>query len=108
MRIAIAAVATLGLAGCGEPRSACDNDSMAFVMSQNFVKRDLRAPSTAKFPMTTAPGVSVTKMPNCRFRVRSYVDAQNGFGAQIRTNYVAVLQAQEGTQNYRLESLETF
>lgn len=64
---------------------------MAVQMSKRFVEGRLRSPSTAKFPRATAPGVTVVDMGGCRFRVVSYVDAQNGFGATIRSRYSALM-----------------
>jgi len=64
-------------------------------MSQEFVKRQLRSPSTADFPLINASGVSVSRFTNddgrCAFTVRGYVDAQNGFGATVRQNYTVML-----------------
>lgn len=65
-------------------RDAQCSEGVAFVMSQNFVKRDLRAPATAQFPHQP---ISATEIGECQFRVSSYVDAQNAFGALIRSNY---------------------
>ncbi|TYK60160.1 hypothetical protein [Pseudomonas synxantha] len=65
----------------------CNNTTMAFVMSQNFVKQRLKAPSTAEFPYITDRGVRVDIMPNCSFAVSAHVDAQNAFGAAIRNQY---------------------
>jgi hypothetical protein len=70
---------------CGEK-----NESIAYVMSQEFVKRQLRAPATADFP-SWPDEYQVRAMGECKYQVRSYVDAQNGFGALIRSNYSAVL-----------------
>lgn len=63
--------------------SQCASD-MAFVMSQNFVKRELRAPATAQFPYQAS---AASEIGECQFRIASYVDAQNAFGALIRSNY---------------------
>ena len=87
----------------------CGDTTMAFVMSQEFVKRSLKAPSTAKFPWITDDQVSVTTRPGCAFRVVAWVDAQNGFGAQIRSRYVvdlAYLNDKAGTwqlKNIRID-----
>ncbi len=71
---------------CGEK-----NKGMAFVMSQNFVKRQLRAPATADFPSWPSE-YRVQAIGDCKYQVESYVDAQNGFGALIRSNYSAAMQ----------------
>lgn len=70
----------------------CKDTAMAFVMSQTFVKRNLKAPSTAKFPWITDDQVAISTKPDCGFRVIGWVDAQNGFGAQIRSKYVVDLK----------------
>lgn len=70
----------------------CNDTTMAFVMSQTFVKRQLKAPSTAEFPWITDDQVSISTKPDCVFRVVGWVDAQNGFGAQIRSRYVVDLK----------------
>lgn len=66
---------------------------MAFVMANEFVKRELKAPATAVFPSITDSGVLVTRTPSrtgkqCAFRVLTFVDAQNSFGAQLRSGFV--------------------
>lgn len=70
----------------------CSDTTMAFVMSQEFVKRNLKAPSTAEFPWITDDQVAISTRPGCAFHVIAWVDAQNGFGAQIRSNYVVDLK----------------
>jgi hypothetical protein len=58
-------------------------------MARQFLEKKLKAPATAKHPwcgdaqiIETAPG---------QFTVTSHVDAQNSFGALIRTHYTAKL-----------------
>lgn len=85
-------------------RKKCNDDVGAFVMSQSFVKDALRAPATAKFPSFLDSKVTVTSP--CNFRVVSYVDAQNGFGALIRNRYVADLEVDPLTDRWRLKGLQ--
>lgn len=59
-------------------------DSTAVVMCKDFVKSTLVSPSTADFPWLDH---SVQKLGKGTYIVRSYVDAQNKFGAMIRANY---------------------
>lgn len=63
----------------------------AYTMAKVFVERRLRAPSTAEFPWMTSDGVRVIHRSGCEFTVYGYVDAQNGFGAMIRTRFIAEL-----------------
>jgi len=64
----------------------------ALVVSQEYIKPRLRSPSTADFPYITYDGVSFSFLSDCVLVVRSYVDAQNAYGAIIRTRYLAKLQ----------------
>lgn len=57
----------------------------AFVVSQEIIKRYLKAPSTAKFASYSG---SVVTLKGNLFYVTSYVDAQNSFGAMLRNRYV--------------------
>ena len=68
---------------------ACNSDNtMAFVMAKNFVEKVLKAPATAKFPWGTSDS-QISSIGDCTYIVRSYVDAENSFGAKIRTKYTA-------------------
>jgi hypothetical protein len=61
-------------------------------MSKQFMEKRLKAPSTADFPWYSNSEVSVIHRGGGTFDVRSYVDAQNSFGAQIRTHYTCTLK----------------
>lgn len=65
----------------------CTDTTMAYIMSQRFVKRELRSPSTAKFPSYHSDSVTVRQTGECKFHISAYVDAQNGFGATVRNRY---------------------
>jgi hypothetical protein len=84
---------------------ACSDTTMAFVMSQEFVKRSLKAPSTAEFPWITDDQVAVSPKPDCGFHVVAWVDAQNGFGAQIRSRYVVDLKYLDGSGEWQLTAI---
>jgi hypothetical protein len=60
---------------------------MAYVMCQEFVKDQLKAPATADFPYMTNSDVSVVSTGEGRYSVAGYVDAENSFGATLRTRY---------------------
>lgn len=65
----------------------CSDSTMAYIMSQRFVERELKAPRTAKFPSFHSSGVTVRDSGGCKFMVTAYVDSENSFGAMLRTNY---------------------
>jgi hypothetical protein len=62
----------------------------AYLACQTFVTNRLKAPSTAVFP-DYDPSFS-KPLPNMEWHITSYVDSQNGFGAQIRTSYDCLTQ----------------
>jgi len=95
--IALAAFAILaagsmdsGGGGTSSNSPATDRRIDAFVMSHDFVKDRLKAPSTAEFPWYDEKFVE--DLGNGKFRVTAYVDAENSFGAMLRSNYVCALQ----------------
>lgn len=83
----------IALAGC-KSTPPCEDETLAFVMSQDFIKRQLKSPSTASFPMINDPDVSVRKSSangKCSFVVSTYVDAQNSFGGTAREKFIVEL-----------------
>lgn len=83
----------------------CRDENTAFVMSQEFVRQTLKAPSTAEFPWITDPAVQVTIKSKCSFRVVGWVDAQNGFGAQVRSIYVVDLALDPEANKWQLKDI---
>lgn len=81
---------------CGESESfytftSDDNDDdfwFAVTSAQNLVKKELKAPSTAKFSYDDEE--YIVKKNGLDWKVSGYVDAQNGFGASIRTYWTAI------------------
>ncbi len=76
----------------------------AYTMCQKFVKDQLKAPRTAKWPWVHTDDVT-THLGGGKYRIESYVDSQNAFGALIRTKFTCVVQ-HAGEDKWRLESLE--
>jgi hypothetical protein len=69
-------------------------DGAAFYRAQEYVKARLKAPSTADFQsLFTA---DVRNLGSGKYQVISWVDAQNGFGAQIRTHFICSLETPDG------------
>lgn len=85
---AIIGIAVYGIAAASDYSDKPDNIS-AFVMCQKFVRDSLKAPSTAKFADYNDKTISSN---GNRFNVISYVDAQNSFGAMVRTSYICEVE----------------
>lgn len=77
----------------------CSDTGTAYMMAQEAVSARLRAPSTARFPGMFRDGVSVRRTGECGFVVTGYVDAQNGFGAQIRSQFIVTLRGPTGDED---------
>ena len=70
--------------------------ALAYIWSQYYVKMHLKSPNSAKFPSQLwTNDVRVSYLGDGRYKVRSYVDSQNSFGAMIRTHYTCELQYSE-------------
>lgn len=81
-----------------------DDSVEAYIMMQRFVKRHLISPGTAKFPGVLDRIDHVTALGNQTYRIISYVDSQNAFGAMLRTRFVGKIK-QVGDGEWRLISL---
>jgi len=68
------------------PRS---NYSAQIAQAQEFVRANLKSPASASFPWLD---YKVYDMGGDKWAVSSYVDAQNGFGANIRNHWTVVMQ----------------
>ncbi len=71
-----------------EPEVAAATDSQAYIISQNYVKEVLKAPATADFPFAD---YSHIKNDEDTHTVASYVDSENSFGANVRSNWTVTL-----------------
>ena len=89
--------------------------SNAYAISQSFVKDQLKAPSTAKFPewdgnsayslhQECGQECSIAQTGADTATVVAYVGSDNSFGAMLRSHYVAVVTWVGGNQ-WRLDSL---
>ncbi len=74
----------------------------AYVMSHQFMEDRLKAPATAKYPRYDKSFVN--DLGEGRYTVDAYVDAENSFGAMIRTNYSCTLKY-AGDDKWTLESI---
>ncbi|MCU0588643.1 MAG: hypothetical protein MUF52_10870 [Syntrophobacteraceae bacterium] len=75
----------------------------AFIMMENFVKERLKAPANADFKRGYSD--SVTRIERQKYRVISWVDAENSFGAKIRNHFIGVIEQIENDR-WSLISLE--
>ena len=74
-------------------RTVTDDDTLGEVwaMAQSFVKDQLKSPKSADFPTYGDDSVSI-KGSGDYYKVTGYVDAENSFGAEIRSTFSLVLK----------------
>ncbi|WP_319940896.1 DNA translocase FtsK [Xenorhabdus littoralis] len=82
----------------------CSDDKAAYSYAKKFISSHLKAPSTAKF--ASYYDVKSYKPTECKFNFIGHVDAQNSFGAMIRTKFNAVIRYDPDTDKYYLENLD--
>jgi len=89
-----------------EERDQEDLDFGAFDVCTQFVKERLKAPATASFRnyFEDDGEVQVSGVGDGPYTVISSVDAENGFGANIRTGFVCEVR-HTGDGNWRLVNL---
>lgn len=71
-------------------------------IAPQFVTDRLKAPATADFPRDLQ---KATYIGGCNFAVVGKVDAQNGFGAQIRSTYAGEIEYLPGEDKWQLKSM---
>lgn len=82
-----------------------NNWIMSYIMMEDFVKQRLKSPKSADFPGVYDNYESHIKyLGNQRYKIDSWVDSQNSFGAMIRTYFVGEIK-QTSAKNWKLISL---
>ena len=90
--------AATGLAKCSDRKT-----TEAYVMIQADVRRSLVAPSTAEFPWRYGAGTRY--IGNCVYQVNGYFDAQNGFGAMLRSTFTGTIRYFPESGSWQTQSL---
>jgi hypothetical protein len=76
----------LGITNIAATARANKRNLAIFNVCESFTTDALKAPATAKFPEFNIR--MLTEVDDGTYTVKSYVDAQNSFGALIRTDFV--------------------
>ena len=87
-------------------RALNDGQVNTTVLCEHAMTQRLRAPGSADYPFGHVS--SVTKAGENRFQLVSYVDAQNAFGAKLRTRFRCVVEGSgDKIENYKVVELTT-
>jgi hypothetical protein len=102
----IALVLVAGIGGCsawaasrGSTPSEADKHRDAGRVCKDFVKRQLKAPATAEFGTPDVTGSAGT------YSSTGTVDAENSFGAKLRSTYTCQVHEASDRKNWVLDSL---
>ena len=90
----------LVLAGCG---SSGGDEGGAIAYCHQFIEDQLKSPDSADFPSNGEH--EVTANGDNRWTVSSYVDAENSFGASLRTDWTCDISYDEAAETWTLENL---
>lgn len=83
----LAIFAFIFLAFGSDDDNSSTNKMLAYNYTEGFVKQRLKSPSTAEFPGLFEKADHITELGNDEYRINSWVDSQNGFGAMIRSKF---------------------
>lgn len=82
--VVVAGIASFSMKSRNSTGADHDQSSMAHIQCNEFVKERLKVPSTADFPFLD---FRATRVADNHYIVESHVDAQNAFGAKLRSSY---------------------
>lgn len=85
-----------------EPRLGADTAAGAYVACEDAVRERLKAPATAQFPDFRE--AFVRDLDKGVWQVMAHVDAENGFGALLRSDWTCRVLAASGRWN--IQNLE--
>jgi hypothetical protein len=84
-----------------QKRRANNAETEAFHQAKRVVTALLKSPATANFQSVF--NADIRNLGDGKYRVNSFVDSQNGFGAILRTYFSARLQTTDGERFYITE-----
>lgn len=85
------------------PSSPMADAGMACIMAEKLITPQLKSPSSAKYDYAHCKANAMRVGDT--WTIRSYVDADNSFGAHIRTGYIAKLTNVPPSDTWRLTDL---
>lgn len=81
-----------------------DELGTCWALAKDVVKANLKSPSSAKFPFSYgSDGVSITNSGNI-YTVQAWVDAENSFGANLRSNFIVTMEKSGSGKNAKFTS----
>ena len=83
-------------------KAACGHEIEALTFAQIAVEQKLKSPADAEFPWDDQV---ITKMGECEYAVKSYVDAPNSYGVKTRTHFVVRLRYDKEQESWIIQDV---
>lgn len=77
--------------------------NVVVIGTRTHMQKYLKAPSTARFGV-----IKPIQIDTCEFNIKSHVDAQNSFGAMVRSNFDITFKFEPDGSNVRITNLEWY
>ena len=97
------------IAGCDnstpeqKAQKTCEDGILSYSYARDFIKQNLKSPSTAEFPSFTE--VNHKYLGNCTHNITGDVNAQNSFGAMLRNKFNVTVRYDKKEKTYYLENI---
>lgn len=94
------------LIGCNSPtpeenaKRTCEDRFLSYSYAKDFIKVQLKAPSTADFP--SFANIKHQYLGDCRHRLVGKLNAQNSFGAMVSNYFDVTVEYDKNRQTYSL------
>jgi hypothetical protein len=90
--------------GNSDGSSSSEHSKMvAYNYAEDYIEQTLKSPSTAKFPGIFQKKKHTTSLGDGKYRISSWVDSQNVFGAKIRSRWSCEITFVDG--NVKVENI---
>jgi uncharacterized membrane protein YvbJ len=105
----ILAIVVITVINSNQPKKELSQRELLIAASQMAVEKSLKSPSSAKFPPSDDKSYQIvqTKAKNV-YNIEGYVDAQNSFGAAMRSRYIAKIEYFPDIEQYKALSVKIY
>lgn len=87
-----------------EREEECSDTITPMFYVEEIVKQKLKSPATADFPLYDKS--QIQHLGDCVYQVRSFVDSQNSFGANVRNNFYVRIKRGETENDWQVQKIE--
>lgn len=85
-----------------ERAATCSDEAGAYLAAKVAMNINLRAPSTAKFPVVPT---AIQRVGECSYFITSFVESANAFGKRTHTSFAAVSSFHPVTRRWTADNL---